>query len=94
MKDYIGKASAIVEDRGAAYGSPSGNHGCTAELWNAFLRRKHGVSIELTPRDVCTLMVLQKVSRDAFMPKDDNWIDVIGYAANVGMIEDDKEGDA
>lgn len=88
----LAEASKVVHgERQHAYGHPLDNHGCTAELWTAYLRRKHGVALTLSPEDVCWLNVLQKVSRQANRPKEDNLVDAVGYILNVEMIDAERE---
>lgn len=71
----LGKAREVVEgQRQEDYGSPAQNHTRTADLWGAYL------GIPLTPEDICMLNILQKVSRFRHSPKEDNLIDIAGYA--------------
>lgn len=88
--EILAKAQEIVNgDRQRDYGSPADNHGCTAALWRAYLgRRLKARGVGLDARDVCILNILQKCSRDANLPKEDNLTDIIGYAINAAMIED------
>ena len=79
---------AVDGDRGRFYGHPADNHGNTAAFWTEYIERKYGLVVALTARDVCMLMVLLKVSRDANRPKRDNLVDICGYARNAEMIED------
>jgi len=83
-------AALVVDgDRNHFYGHPAENHGCTAELWTAYLRRRFGADIPaLDVRAVCMLNVLQKVSRDANRPKRDNLVDIAGYVRNVEQADD------
>lgn len=83
------EAAAAVEERMRSYGHPSVNHACTAELWRAYLRRRHGVDVALDAQDVCLLNALQKVSREANERRRDNLVDLIGYVMNVDLIQRD-----
>lgn len=87
MSRIAQEADDVVADRMAVYGLPAENHGCTAALWTAYLRRRGLLEdgAELDDRDVCLLNVLQKVSRDANVRKRDNLVDVIGFAINADM---------
>ncbi len=88
---FLDEAAEIVNgDRNKFYGHPLDNHGCTADMWSAYLSRRFGVSVLVTPEDVCVLNILQKTSREANMPKRDNLVDIIGYSLNVEMIEDER----
>jgi hypothetical protein len=78
-------------ERNRAYGHPRENHQNTADFWTGYLRRKYGADVPtLTARDVCLMMVLLKVSRDANCERRDNLVDIAGYARNIEMI--DEEG--
>lgn len=85
---------AIEITRGArqiTYGHPLDNHGTTADLWSAWLRRRFGDGpIELIAEDVCTLNILQKLSREAGVHCADNWVDTAGYTRNVEMIKRER----
>lgn len=80
-------------DRNKSYGSPLDNHGCTAAMWSAYLSRRHGVSLTLSPEDVCFLNVLQKCSRAANSAdvKRDTIVDIAGYARNAEMVQDARK---
>ena len=81
------KAIEIVHgERNAHYGHPIDNHTATAALWQAFLRKRFGVLVVVTPRDVCMLNMLQKICRDAHEPKEDNLVDIAGYAMNAEIV--------
>lgn len=87
----IEEASRVVNGaRQHAYGHPLDNHGNTAELWRAWLKRKFEVDIPLRAEDVCWLMVLLKASREANRSKHDNLVDGIGYLKNVHMIKEER----
>ena len=77
------EARRVVAERRASYGSPAKNHAMTAALWSAYL------GVPVTPRDVCHLNGLQKVSRDRTgTPKRDNLVDIAGFAENAQMVEE------
>lgn len=76
------EAERIVDGpRRDDYGTPLANHSRTAALWSAYL------GVPITPRQVCMLNVLQKVSRDAHAPKKDNLVDIAGYVRNAQLVE-------
>ena len=85
-------SQAVCGPRQHAYGPPALNHACTADLWTAYLLRRFGVKLPVTGRDVCLMLVLQKVSRDSNMPKRDNLVDIAGYAANAEECADARLG--
>lgn len=58
------------------YGPPARGHARTAQMWSDYL------GVVITPRQVCMLNILQKISRDAHRPKRDNLVDIAGWAEN------------
>ena len=89
------KAERIVMgNREERYGPPKENHTCTAELWNAYLKRRRHVAedvmaYQLTPEDICMPNILQKVSRCAHTITKDNLADMAGWARCVERILDE-----
>lgn len=71
------------------YGSPENNFKTIAAMWNAYL---HSVKkSELDAHDVAAMMGLMKIARIASgNAKDDNWIDLAGYAACGAELESMK----
>lgn len=64
----------IVEERAASYGSGEENLRRIAALWTAY------VGAEISPHDVCWMMVLLKSSRSKIDPENlDNYLDGGGY---------------
>lgn len=90
--DYLDQARRAVVERGAAYGTPKDNHDATAAFWQAYFdRRFRGGPVRVDAEDVCVLMILQKICREANERKPDNMVDVCGYAQNIGMIRQANE---
>lgn len=90
--DYLEQARRAVVERGAAYGTPKDNHDATAAFWQAYFdRRFRGGPVRVDAEDVCVLMILQKICREANERKPDNMVDVCGYAQNIGMIRQANE---
>jgi hypothetical protein len=75
-------------DRGYDYGTPIKNHGLTAQLCNLFLSAKHKHGFDLDAEDICWIMVLTKISREANSRKRDNLTDICGYVRNIEMVQD------
>lgn len=75
--DILDKAKEYVtKDRNATHGEPEDTFGVIAGLWSAYL------GAEVSPADVCNLMVLLKVARAKANPmNDDSFVDIAGYAA-------------
>ena len=74
----------VCGDREQDYGSPESNFSRIAGLWTYYL----GHHVEA--RDVAAMLALLKIARIASgHAKDDNWVDLAGYAACGGEIESD-----
>ena len=82
-KECLTQALEIVtKDRQNDYGLPEKNFGVIAKYWNNYLDSR-GIKGTLTGFDVAAMMSLLKIARIATSPrKEDNWIDLAGYAAN------------
>lgn len=82
-KDILDKALHCVNgDRDQQYGSPERSFETIADLWTAYLR------CEVTPKDAAAMLALLKIARiKTGAPKEDNWIDLAGYAACGGELD-------
>lgn len=82
----------ICGDREQDYGSPENNFGVIANLLADYLQAC-GVNIDfLEPHDVAAMLALLKIARIATgHAKEDNWIDLAGYAACGGELETSHE---
>lgn len=77
----------VMGDREQQYGTPEDNFKTIADFWNTYL----GINF-INSHDVPIMMCLLKVARIASgQMKDDNYIDLAGYAACAGEITDLKE---
>lgn len=81
--EILDKAKACVcGDREQDYGSPESNFGKIAEFWTTYL------GYPVVAKDVAVMLALLKIARIASgHAKEDNWIDLAGYAACGGEIE-------
>lgn len=71
-------------DRENDYGTPERNFEIIARLWNGYLGEDR-----FDAKDVAAMLILLKVARiKSGKKKSDNWIDIAGYAACGGEIED------
>lgn len=71
----------VCTDREQSYGSPEDNFGIIAKLWSVYLDK------EITSADVAWMMIMLKIARcKSGQFKDDNAIDICGYAACGGEI--------
>ena len=77
-RDQTLKAAHMIvcEGREQEYGSPERNFNMIANLWSAY------VGYPISPRDVAVMMALLKIARiKNGMIKEDNYVDLAGYAA-------------
>lgn len=83
----------VTGDREQDYGSPENNFARIAELWTTFLRPNVLTSDKrITAKDVAGMLALLKIARIASgHAKEDNWVDLAGYAACGGEIESATE---
>lgn len=86
----------VCGDREQDYGSPENNFQTIAALWETYLnaiRDPDGSKVLIWPNDVAAMLALLKIARIASgHAKEDNWIDLAGYAACGGEIESGKDG--
>ena len=84
--ECLEKANKCVNgQRDVQYGMPEDNFGAIAKLWNVYLAH---INRRLVAHDVACMLALLKIARIASgQPKEDNWIDLAGYAACGGEIQ-------
>ena len=90
-EEILAEASRIIsKDRNLSHGDAFQNHAEIAEFWNIFLDKKLQPMANITAEDVALMMVLMKISRNTQGKKNnmDNFIDMCGYAAIAGEIND------
>lgn len=73
----------VCTDRNEQYGEPENNFNVISKYWAAYLNSKYKVGVPLDSGDVAHMMVLFKMGRitTAKAYKEDNYIDLAGYAA-------------
>lgn len=77
----------VCGDREQDYGSPESNFRTIASLWVDYLSEKED-ALDIRPHDVAAMLALLKIARIATgHAKEDNWVDLAGYAACGGEIE-------
>lgn len=70
------------------YGTPERSFDTIAALWNAYLSGTGFSILAIKPDDVAAMLALLKIARIATgHGKDDNWVDLAGYAACGGEIQ-------
>ena len=90
-EEILKKARDLVTgDRNETHGDAFQNHAEIAEFWNIYLDKKLQPLASITAEDVALMMVLMKISRNTQGKKNnlDNFIDMCGYAAIAGEIND------
>ena len=89
-----------TQDREAAYGTPEACFNSVAQYWNTYIQSIK--NRQLKGYDVAVMMALLKIARIPASPtKEDNWVDLAGYAANgaevatrkVFVVEECKDND-
>lgn len=86
-EDILNEAgNCVLRDRESQYGSPENSFEMIADFWTTYLNERAIIS----PRDVAAMMALLKIARIAHSQKEDNWIDLAGYAACGGEIDDSQ----
>ena len=86
--EILKTAENIVNgDREKQYGKAEDNFNTIANLWADYLSVKVEPT-DIEPKDVAAMLALLKISRIATgHAKEDNWVDLAGYAACGGEIE-------
>ena len=90
-EEILKKARDLVTgDRNETHGDAFQNHAEIAEFWNIYLDKKLQPMASITAEDVALMMVLMKISRNTQGKKNnlDNFIDMCGYSAIAGEIND------
>ena len=86
--EILKTAENIVNgDREKQYGKAEDNFNTIANLWADYLSAKDEPT-DIEPKDVAAMLALLKIARIASgHAKEDNWVDLAGYAACGGEIE-------
>ena len=80
--------TTVCGDREQDYGSPENSFQRIAEFWGTYLNQ------QITSVDVAAMMALLKLARVAEgHAKEDNWVDLAGYAACGAEIESGGESE-
>ena len=91
--EILKTAENIVNgDREKQYGKAEDNFNTIANLWADYLSVKVEPT-DIEPKDVAAMLALLKIARIATgHTKEDNWVDLAGYAACGGAIETGGSG--
>ncbi|MCM1363422.1 MAG: DUF6378 domain-containing protein [Ruminococcus sp.] len=81
----------VCGQRERDYGSPEDNFTTISRFWEAYLTATNPhlkMPINITPKDVAAMMALLKVARIATGHSPDSFVDLAGYAACAGEIDE------
>lgn len=81
----------IYGDREKTHGAPSKNLSAIAGMFSMYLSSKFNQPLVLDAHDVCMLMPLVKIARQANNRNKDNVVDIIGYAALDDRVEEPQQ---
>ena len=94
-KDILNTAlERICGGRDQVYGKPEDNFKTIANLWFSYLRGKGLLrdGVYISAADVALMMILFKAGRSATgKNKEDTWIDIGGYAACGGELDEQAQ---
>jgi len=87
--EILDTAKALINgDRQDQYGKPEDSFDTISRFWNTYLvartRANPTAGVTMTPKDVCIMMALLKIAREAHQDKQDNLVDVAGYIGLAG----------
>lgn len=86
VQQVLSIAQAILSgDRRESYGSPRESFARIATLWSAYL------GYAISSHDVAMLMILLKMARQKNKHKEDNLVDICGYASLATVLEECNE---
>ena len=86
--------SCVCGQREEDYGTPEDSFRVIGQLWETYLEARcignQQAEVCIVPEDVAALMALMKVARIATgHGKSDNWVDLAGYAACGGELQEE-----
>lgn len=81
MSDLLTKTQEILADRQIDYGNSNEMLETIARYWTNYLYQqfKYDKNIVINSNDVAIMMILMKIAREGYNPKQDNRIDIAGY---------------
>ena len=86
-KEILDRAAVIVGGKDSQHGNAENNFDKIARLWYAYK------GVPFSAKDVAVMMILLKVARIASgHQNDDNFVDIAGYAACGGELDDPDGG--
>jgi hypothetical protein len=87
MLALLDEAAETLKTRGRPYGGAEDNFKRIARRWSVHMRNRYGIALELDEIDVASMMIDVKQARLENDPTHrDSWVDIAGYAACGGSI--------
>lgn len=85
---WLEEAAKVVKtSRRSTYGHPLLNFARIASLYNTYFEGRFAEGQFFTPVDIVYLNIMTKIAREKQIHKDDNVVDIIGYAATHNAID-------
>ncbi|MCQ2316353.1 MAG: DUF6378 domain-containing protein [Bacteroidales bacterium] len=83
----------VCGERDRQYGGPEQSFRVIADLWSTYLSAVISLPVCIEGDDVAAMMALLKIARiaTAAVPHPDSWIDLAGYAACGGELDEDEQ---
>lgn len=80
------KVSSTLDNRQDDYGNPENNFQAIADRWTMFFWQKYPHlrgTFHISREDVAIMMIDMKIAREVTAHKEDNLIDIVGYAEHL-----------
>lgn len=82
------RLTAVV--RQGEYGHPHDVYTEAGRMVSSFLELRYKKLMPLNSEDICMILLIVKIAREASKTKRDNIVDIAGYARLIEMIQDKK----
>ena len=88
--EILEDAARVVYERPDTHGEAEDSFERIAHLWNGYLVSEEFFDPNITSEDVCNMMMLLKIARNAEGHyHKDNYVDLAGYAENGARLNND-----
>lgn len=82
----------VCNDRQSVYGDPENSFPIIAAFWETYLTQVNGKEVKITARQAAEMLALFKLARISTGKfKKDNYVDLCGYAAIAGSLENEQK---